>query len=664
MKRASEDSRRETDTRGLASDMLDALQSQAMRALLVERDGSGAPLAAWLEGQGVDCERAGLEAISASTDWRAVDLLVVALPGEREAIESLACRFLGSEGAGAGSPFVLVWWPLRDEGGEPPDLGEVPHDFLFGAVEERRFGLRMRVVLHRARELERLRRSEAAFRNLVSGVPDGVVVCVDGVVRYANAAALRLLGAPDMDAVVGRPARELLHSEGDRVRCESADLNDPVEVRLCGPGGVVCTVELRRQAVSYDGREAVLVLFQDVSQRKEAETRRLLTDRMAAVGTLAAGVAHELNNPLSFVFGNVQLLQERLRDVQFSSEREREEVVQALADSLHGLERMRRVIRDMRVFSRADQEDAVPEPVDVRAVLESALGLCRSDLSQRARVDRCYEEVPMVAADEARLGQVFLNLLVNAIQALPEHDAERQRVRVEVFRDEEGWVVVAVQDSGPGISSEVMPRIFDPFFSTKHPGEGTGLGLSICRSIVASLGGSIHVESRPGEGARFEVRLPPVDAIPGAAARRSARRRGSSAQTLRINRLSSGRALRILLVDDEPMVIRSIKRWMRDWDVQVAHGGQEALDLLARDASFDCVLCDMMMPRVDGVAFYEAVAARWPDLAPRIVFVTGGAFTERARRFFDRVDNERVDKPFDPAALRELVRLVALGVRN
>ncbi len=629
-----------------------------MRTWLLERDGSAERLVAWLEERGLRCERHDPSVLEHAAAWRDVELLVVALPGGPGEVEYVFQQ-LAASGSEGSIPFVLVWWPWDVE---PPDPGAVAHDFLLGDVDERRFTLRLRVALHRAEELVRHRRSEEVFRNLMAGVPDGVVVCVDRVVRYANEAAVRLLGASGGEAVVGRPARELLYDEGARARCEAAQLHDPVEVKLRSLDGTVRTVELRRQLASYGGKEAVLVLFQDVSQRKEAEARRLLTDRMAAVGTLAAGVAHELNNPLSFVLGNVRLLKEKLRGVTFPSERDREEVEQSLDDSLHGLERMRRVIRDMRVFSRADEGEGSPEPVDVRAVIESALGLCRSDLSLRARVDRRYEEVPMVAADEARLGQVFLNLLVNAIQALPVHDAARQWVRIEVYRDEEGWVVAAVQDSGAGISPEVVPRIFDPFFSTKPPGEGTGLGLSICRSIVNGLGGSILVESRPGEGSRFEVRLPPVDAVPGAVGRRATRKGGSSAQTLRINRLSSGRTLRLLIVDDEPMVTRSIERWMRGWDVAVAHGGRDALDLLEQDADFDCILCDMMMPDIDGVAFYEAIEARWPRLTSRIVFVTGGAFTERARRFFERVDNERVDKPFDPPALRELVRLVALGL--
>ncbi len=632
-----------------------------MKALIVGEEGHAAALVERLGQLGTVAERVSLENLPAALRDGSVEQIVLAFGEDHEAVERAAARIaeLREE---VPLPLVLVWWPLSHEV-RLPRLDGLSHDFLLGRLEEDRFQVRAELARQRAAEMQQLRRAESAFRSLMRGVPDGVVVCAERTIRYANEAAAHLFEVQRPEQLVGMDTRELLFSEQEVTRCREAEPDEPIELRVRGLRGTVRHVEMRRQQVSYEGREAQLLVLQDVARRKEAETRRLLTDRLAAVGTLAAGVAHELNNPLAFVSSNIRLLAERIAEAPGGMV-DVEDLRDLVEEARVGLERMQRIVRDMRVLSRGDDGEP-PSPVDVRLVLESALGMCRSELVARGiAVERRYEDgAPYVAAQEARLAQVFLNLLVNAIQALPEQDPERQRIVLEVRSEPSGWVVVAVEDSGCGIPPEVMPRIFDPFFTTKGPGEGTGLGLPICRSIVGSFGGDIHVESQPGHGTRFEVRLPSVEP-----ARREAvlqpRRRGSAATTVRINRVSSGRALRVLVVEDEPMMLRTLKRWLGGWDVTVAAGAQEALGCLERDERYDVVLCDVMMPGMDGVAFYEAVRERWPRLAPRIVFMTGGAFTDRARRFFERVDNERVDKPFDPPALRELIRLVALGLRD
>ncbi|NMO23147.1 GAF domain-containing protein [Pyxidicoccus fallax] len=244
----------------------------------------------------------------------------------------------------------------------------------------------------------------------------------------------------------------------------------------------------------------------DVTDRKAMQAQLVVSDRLAAVGTLAAGVAHEINNPLAFVLSNLSFLSGELqgvaRELPPGRTAEMEEVLREASDGAH---RVRQIVRDLRTFSRGDDE--VATSVNIQAVLESAITMARGELKMRAQIVREYREVPLVEGNEGRFGQVFLNLLINAAQAIPEGKPDQNEVRL-VLRQSGDRVIVEVHDTGSGMPPEVRARIFDPFFTTKPVGEGTGLGLSICHGIVTGFGGEITVESEEGRGSVFRVSLP------------------------------------------------------------------------------------------------------------------------------------------------------------
>jgi signal transduction histidine kinase len=229
--------------------------------------------------------------------------------------------------------------------------------------------------------------------------------------------------------------------------------------------------------------------------------------KLAAVVTLAAGVGHEVNNPLAYILSNLRFLSREMREVQRSeSERERwQEMEEALSDALHGAERVRKIVQALRALARV--QAAPTSAVELHTLLDQALEAVEPNLSRRARLVKDYSGTRAVLGDEARLSQVFLNLLVNAVQALPEGAPEHNQIRVATREDRDGRIVVEVGDTGHGIEPDLLPRIFEPFFTTKEAGEGTGLGLSICHAIIASMGGEIEVESEPGQGATFRVLL-------------------------------------------------------------------------------------------------------------------------------------------------------------
>jgi signal transduction histidine kinase len=262
---------------------------------------------------------------------------------------------------------------------------------------------------------------------------------------------------------------------------------------------------------SMEETGVIRVFAKDITTRKQMEARLLHADRMAALGSLAARVGHEMNNPLAYLMANLSFAREeinRLRQALRANPREEtleefDEVLEALGESWDGADRLRVIVQDLHLLVREPPTHRAW--VDVHQVLEDSLKLVRNDLRHRARLEKDFQPVPLVEADEARLGQVFLNLLVNAGQAL----AGRRNASVKVVTAREGTRIrVAIADNGPGIPARDQGRIFDAFFTTKPPGAGSGLGLSISREIVRRHGGELTVESEEGRGSRFVVTLP------------------------------------------------------------------------------------------------------------------------------------------------------------
>jgi PAS domain S-box-containing protein len=492
------------------------------------------------------------------------------------------------------------------------------------------------------RDAERsLRLAQAALETA-----HGATLFVDpsGCVVFANRAAGVLLGAPPAE-LLGHSLWELDGAFDEAGwaarwgRLTSGTL--VVEGRLHGRDGARVEAEAALTRVDLEGQAWAVYAARDLSDLRRAEAAQ----RLAAVGTLAAGMAHEINNPLTFVAAN---LAHALEVLDRPGRPAADELRLALHDAEEGTRRVARVVRDLKAVSRV--EDAGRRPLDVGAEVETAVKLAQHELRHRARLEVALGAMPLVESSDFQLGQVFLNLLVNATHALPEGDAEHHLVRVVGSTGPGGEAVVEVADTGCGISPEVRPRIFEPFFTTKPLGQGTGLGLSVCHGIVTSLGGRIEVESEPGRGATFRVVLPAARQAPAAG-------RESPAAPAP----APGRG-RVLVVDDEPLIGITIRRVLATHEVTTVTDAREALALLTSGERFDVVLCDLMMPLMGGIELYQALAARAPEASRRMAFITGGAFTERARDFLERSGRPQITKPFDPPALRALVAgWVALG---
>ena len=386
-----------------------------------------------------------------------------------------------------------------------------------------------------------------------------------------------------------------------------------------------------------------VVVLRDTTELRKMEARLALAERMASVGTLAAGVAHEINNPLAYVLGNVDFVSGELQSMKTEAPSSRlDEVAQALLEARHGAERVRRIVRDLKIFSRAEDEKG--ELVDVRPVIESSINMAWNEIRHRARLVKDFGAVAPVEANPSRLGQVFLNVLINAAQAIPIGRADRNEIRIATRTDAVGGrSIIEISDTGCGIPAHVLSRIFDPFFTTKPIGVGTGLGLSICQGIVSALDGEISVESEVGKGTCFRIALPSArDHVPEPVSEQRAEEAAGLA--------------RVLVVDDEPFIGRVIRRALRaDFDVVAIESAREALERIVAGEHFDVILCDLMMPEMTGMELHAELTSFDRSLARRMIFVTGGAFTEPAQEFLNRDGILRAEKPIDVQSIRALI---------
>jgi len=318
------------------------------------------------------------------------------------------------------------------------------------------------------------------------------------------------------------------------------------------------------------------------------------------------------------------------------------ELVEMASEAEAGAERIRKIVLGLKTFSRAEQERRAVH--DVRTLLDLSVHMMFNEVRHRAQLVKDYGVVPLIEADDARLSQVFINLLVNAAQALPEGSAAANEIRVITSTDAAGRAVIEIRDTGVGIPAAVIHRIFDPFFTTKPVGIGTGLGLFVCHSIVAGLGGEITVASEENRGTCFRVVLPAALPAPEEAA------------TSSLPPAKGARSAAVLVIDDDVFIGAVLRRVLRHHHVTVATSAAQALALLGAGKRFDVLFCDLMMPEMSGMELHEELTRRYPNVAESVVFISGGAFTPAAVAFLERVTNERIEKPFDAGAVRELVK--------
>jgi len=533
-----------------------------------------------------------------------------------------------------------------------------PYGYLMKPVKSAELRSAIEVTIHRHEMEKQLAAAQRWFATTLRSIDDAVItVDVDGKIAFVNPAGERLLGAAG-DQAIGQPASELMRLG------EPGQPASPLDEVLAGRK-TVAIAELRLDTPAYanrvisgtaspvfDGNELLgaAMVFRDITDRKRMQQQLEIADRLASLGTLTAGVAHQINNPLAVVLANSSYLRSELDDVGVAL-RSTDDPDRELAERIHELSevhseisaaglRIGKIVADLKAFSRPSGETA--GAADVGSAISWAVRTTEHEFRHRARLICEVAVLPPAMCDETRLGQVFVNLLMNAAQAIAPGRASCNEVAVRAHAEGDR-IIVEVRDTGPGIARDDLGRIFEPFYTTKAIGEGTGLGLSVCHGIVTSVGGELEVDSELGRGTRFRVVLRaaprPATAPAPAPAARAGHRRG-----------------RILVIDDDAMVHRTIKRLLRDHDLVCTDDARDALARIDRGERFDLILSDLMMPIMTGIELYEQLQQRDPELAGRIVFVTGGALsTAQVDSFLRSVNNVTLEKPFGMPEIQSLV---------
>lgn len=423
------------------------------------------------------------------------------------------------------------------------------------------------------------------------------------------------------------------------------------ELRIARPDGSLRNVLSRGKCeVSEDGRPlAVFGVFQDVTERTQLHDRVVHSERMATVGTLAAGVAHEINNPLTWVIANLDAIDRMLDEIRGGDLESTEQVAKMILEAQQGADQVKRIVRDLLTYSRSQPEQL--ESVDVQDALDVAVNIATNQFKYRAHLVRDYGHVPGVVADESRLTQVFVNLIVNAAQAIPErrelHPERADKEGVIELRtsvDPDGRVRVSVHDNGLGMPAAVKARAFDPFYTTKPVGVGTGLGLSISNNIIKSFHGEIQIDSDEGKGTRVSVLLPAVSDSSG------------TYDSITQERPKA----KVLVIDDAGQLGRPLSRMLSSgYEVISLRTGRDALSIIDSDDTVDAILCDVGLTDMSGLDFYRAVQRIAPAMCERLAFITSDPLDEDSE-FLERSGLPYIDTPIEPSMLRELVERLVL----
>ncbi|MCB9689242.1 MAG: response regulator [Alphaproteobacteria bacterium] len=454
-----------------------------------------------------------------------------------------------------------------------------------------------------------------------SGGPDPTVVVL------ASADSAELDGAVAQAAVLRRRDHlRLVHVVTEEVLARAEALGPEVcdEILVLGREEAPRVARFwSRCRAERDGRR----LAGERLLRERAEQLELAS-RLAAMGALAAGVGHEINNPLTTVLANLRVVQEVVAEAGGLDE----DLRTAIDDAIEGAERIGVIVRDMRALVKQPAVDAAKES-DPAEIVRLAIRTATGEARHWARLETHIRPTGMVAIAPARLAQVALNLMTNAVQAFDERDPRTNRIAV-TLRQDGGNAVLTVADNGRGVPAELLPRVFEPFFTTRSPGRGVGLGLSIARHVVAAAGGTLELTS--GEGQTVATLTLPTSVVT-------------------VSRPT------VLVIDDDPTVARALQRLLRHaCDVDLCSDPRDALRRLSAGDAWDAIVCDLVMPHLSGRALYEEVAQVAPDAARRFVFLTGGA-VGRTDAFAGRMlaAGRLMQKPPDREALLRAIASAA-----
>jgi PAS domain S-box-containing protein len=502
---------------------------------------------------------------------------------------------------------------------------------------------------------EALREGEERYRFLVELSPEAIFVASEGKHVFTNSAGLKLLGASSTDQIIGKPVMDVIHPDYREIvaermlkAMETGITPIPIEEKFIRLDGKVIDVEVRGSPLVYQGEPAMQVVVRDITERKrqEEERRQLeqkaqLASRLASVGEMAAGIAHEINNPLTSVIGYSQLLSSR-EDIP-------EDVKMDLRAIDEGAQRVAGIIKRLLTFARQTKPERVL--VNINDLITNTLDLRAYHLrTNNIKVTtKLATDLPLTTADPAQLQQVFLNIIVNAEAAMTQ---ARGGGKLLINTEEvNGTIRISFKDNGSGIAKKNLERIFDPFFTTREVDQGTGLGLSICHGIIAEHRGRIWAESKLGRGATFIVELPVVVG--------SVQLEMTEPPGKKLKKMPKAK---ILVVDDEPSTLEFLSRLFTDegHDVETVNNADKALEMV-KNRRYNLILLDIKMPGTSGIELYGRMQKIALSLAERVIFITGDVIGQDTEAFLSKTKAPYITKPFDVHQLKKRIEHFLTG---
>ncbi len=528
-----------------------------------------------------------------------------------------------------------------------------PYGYITKPFETRDLFNAIELALFKHGAEVRISAAEQRYRSVMENATCGIfIIDKNGLISDLNKQTEKILGAQRHE-IIGKNFKNYVHpSERDYADIQIRKL---LVEKMIGPNeghvqqadGNIRDIEFTAVFVENNDEKFIFSILNDVTERNKLRAQHLLADKLATVGTLAAGIIHEINNPMTFILGNLGCIKEQINTLSLEDAAHKallSKLKDIVDESIHGAELIRVIVRDLKGFTRADPVELAS--INIHEILDAAINMAYPQFKNHAVLKKDFSsDIPLLLWSGGKLHQVFLNLIINAAQAMEEGVLNENIISIST-RIEKGRICIKIADTGKGIKSENLSKIFDPFFTTKPVGIGTGLGLSICYDIIHDLGGEITVVSEIGKGATFSIFLPinlivkttPMiaEAVKGVASKK------------------------ILIIDDEPTLLITLEQILgKDNAITKAQGGRAAFNLLKkRSDQFDVMVTDLNMPDVNGIDLFRYLVGSNPQLAKHTVFTTGGSFTASMTEFISSTKNPCIEKPFTREQLFQAINSV------
>lgn len=517
----------------------------------------------------------------------------------------------------------------------------IPYGYITKPFDSYDLDVSIQLALVRREMEEKLVLKEKQYQLLMDNASCGLLISDEnGIIIDINKEGALIFGETK-DAILNRDFREFVtasEQEYAAVQIEKLQIEKRIGPNIgyiLQPSGAIRDVVFSSVSVEFNGQSIVLSILDDTTEKNKILNEAILNCKMASIGTLALGIIHEINNPLNWLLSNLQFIKDKAKSLPIHEAKEHQllnSFSEMLGEAIDGAETIAEIVHNLKSFAHVDNKSLVP--VDIVRTLNAAIHIVEHEIKQIMQLKKEFcDDIPLLLLSSNRLQQVFINLIMNAAQSFSKPGDSNNHLIIKITR-ESNTLRIDFTDNGSGIEPKDMEQLFTPFFTTKPMGTGTGLGLSICYTIIHDMGGEITVKSVKKKGTCFSIVLPLNIKIKDQSIIKATPKTTSQ--------------LNILIIDDIPNALKTMHRLLIDEHfVTEALGGREALKILEqRGNEFDLVITDINMKDVNGMDLYRFIKQKYPQLADRIIFVTGGVFSEHVEKFLAGINNICIEKPF------------------